>query len=50
MKLTFDLNDPNDVASATDLLAALTMRPAAQQAQATAAPAPAPPPAAPPHS
>ena len=48
MKLTVDLNDPNDVASATDLLVALTMQPAAQQAQATAAPAPAPAPAAPP--
>ena len=48
MKLTVDLADPNDVASATDLLVALTMQPAAQQAQATAAPAPAPAPAAPP--
>lgn len=48
MKLTVDLNDPNDVASATDLLVALTMQPVAQQAQATAAPAPAPAPAAPP--
>ena len=48
MKLTVDLNDPNDVASATDLLVALTRQPAAQQAQATAAPAPAPAPAAPP--